>query len=95
MWGRRHCLILLCGVFSAVPLADTPVANAVPECMGRAATIVGTPERDVIAGTKRADVIAALGGRDEVRGRGGKDLICMNGGGRYRIDEDFKQYAVF
>ena len=93
--GRRHHLLVLCGVFVAATIAHSPGADAVPGCMGRAATIVGTPGRDVIEGTKRADVIVALKGRDEVRGRGGRDVICMNGGGGYRVDIEFKKYAVY
>lgn len=45
-------------------------------CMGRRATIVGTPGDDVLRGTPGRDVIAARGGDDLVRGRGGNDLIC-------------------
>jgi len=44
-------------------------------CLGKKATIVGTPRRDVIA---------ALAGADEVRGLSGPDLIC-GGKGRDRL----------
>lgn len=51
-----------------------------PSCGGKAATIVGTPDNDVITGTDRRDVIAALGGDDEVNSLGGKDAICGKSG---------------
>jgi uncharacterized repeat protein (TIGR01451 family) len=51
-----------------------------PSCGGRAATIVGTPDDDVITGTDRRDVIAALGGDDQVNSLGGKDAICGKSG---------------
>ena len=55
-----------------------------PECNGRAATIVGTPGRDIIFGTPGPDVIVGLGGNDTIRGLGGNDTIC-GGPGRDNI----------
>jgi Ca2+-binding RTX toxin-like protein len=69
-------LLLLGGVFSAPSGA---AAKGGPTCFGRAATKVGTPQRDEIEGTAGRDVIVARGGNDEVHGRGGGDFIC---GGR-------------
>jgi uncharacterized repeat protein (TIGR01451 family) len=54
--------------------------NQGPSCGGRAATIVGTPDDDVITGTDRRDVISALGGDDQVNSLGGKDAICGKSG---------------
>lgn len=45
-------------------------------CMGRIATIIGTPGDDVLVGTRRADVIAGLGGNDTIFGNAGRDIIC-------------------
>jgi hypothetical protein len=53
---------------------------AVPTCMGKPATIVGTANDDVIRGTKRADVIVAKRGNDTIVARGGDDLICAGAG---------------
>lgn len=71
-------------------------ADTTPEpltCLGKKATILGTPGNDVITGTKGRDVIVSLGGNDVIRGKGGKDLICagsgddrvLGGSGRDRI----------
>jgi hypothetical protein len=62
-------------------------------CLGRAATVVGTYGDDHLTGTPGNDVIAAYDGVDVIDGRGGNDLICagrgddrINGGlGRDRI----------
>jgi Ca2+-binding RTX toxin-like protein len=45
-------------------------------CGGRPATIVGTPDADVLVGTDEADVIVALGGDDRVEGLAGDDVVC-------------------
>jgi cysteine-rich repeat protein len=45
-------------------------------CMGRIATIIGTPGDDVLVGTRRGDVIAGLGGNDTIFGNAGRDVIC-------------------
>jgi hypothetical protein len=46
-------------------------------CVRKAATIVGTEQKDNLVGTKKGkDVIAGLGGKDRIRGLGGKDRIC-------------------
>jgi Ca2+-binding RTX toxin-like protein len=58
-------------------------AAAGPTCLGRAATIVGTPGNDDLEGTNGADVIVGLGGNDRILGRGGNDRICGNGGNDY------------
>jgi Ca2+-binding RTX toxin-like protein len=56
-----------------------PTAN----CVGRAATIVGTAGNDTLIGTNRADVIAGLGGNDTIRAARGNDIVC-SGSGRDR-----------
>jgi Ca2+-binding RTX toxin-like protein len=47
-----------------------------PRCLGRKATIVGSPGSDLMRGTKGSDVIVGLGGRDRIFGRGGDDRLC-------------------
>ena len=54
--------------------------RGVARCRRLAATIVGSPGRDVITGTRADDVIAARGGRDTVRGLDGDDVICGDDG---------------
>lgn len=49
-------------------------------CMGRIATILGTPGDDVLVGTRRGDVIAGLGGNDTIFGNAGRDIICGGDG---------------
>ena len=49
-------------------------------CAGRAVTIPGTPDADVIRGTSGADVIHGLAGADDLRGGGGDDVICGGSG---------------
>jgi predicted GH43/DUF377 family glycosyl hydrolase len=64
------------------PAAPTP--SPVVLCLGRQATIVGTPGADDIRGTAKADVIATLHGNDRIRALRGNDRIC-GGGGSDRI----------
>jgi Ca2+-binding RTX toxin-like protein len=63
----------------AMPAASQQ-AGGRPSCLGRQATIVGTPGSDVRRGTNRADVIVTFGGNDRVLGRGGRDRICSGTG---------------
>lgn len=51
-----------------------------PQCMGLAATIVGTDGDDIIVGTDGDDVIVGKAGNDVIRGRGGNDVICGGAG---------------
>jgi hypothetical protein len=50
------------------------------ECLGSAATVVGTPGKDHLTGTVGHDVIVARGGDDVVDGRGGDDVVCAGSG---------------
>lgn len=59
-------------------------AAAGASCDGRSATIVGTPQNDLLLGGPAPDVVAALGGHDVVRGRAGDDHLC-GGPGRDRV----------
>jgi M6 family metalloprotease-like protein len=73
-FGAAGLLVVLGG------LCVTDRAVAAPRgpvnCLGKRATIVGTPRADLIRGTARADVIAGLGGDDRIYGLAGNDRIC-------------------
>ncbi len=60
--------------------AGAPADAAVPTCLGEVATIVGTPDPDVLVGTSGPDVIVGLDGDDVIDGRGGNDLLCGGAG---------------
>jgi Ca2+-binding RTX toxin-like protein len=49
-------------------------------CLGVPATIVGTPDNDILRGTPGDDVIVGLAGNDVIDGRGGDDRICGGNG---------------
>ena len=51
-----------------------------PECLGREATVVGTPGNSTTVGTPGDDVIVTEGADDVIVGLGGNDLICAGGG---------------
>lgn len=61
---------------SPVPAGQAPV----PRCHGKKATIVGTPDDDVLIGSPTADVVAGLGGDDVIRGQAGDDALCAGRG---------------
>jgi hypothetical protein len=77
MW-LRVVQVTVALVIAAAPaaLASAQAADGVPECLGTAATIVGTAGDDTLQGTDGSDVIAALGGDDVIQGGLGSDLIC-------------------
>ncbi|HYP22216.1 MAG TPA: calcium-binding protein [Actinomycetota bacterium] len=54
-------------------------------CLGRPATVVGSPGADRLVGTNGRDVIVGRGGNDEIVGHDGDDLLC-GGDGRDRIE---------
>jgi Ca2+-binding RTX toxin-like protein len=60
--------------------AAQPAAAQAPKCMGRAVTISGTQDADLIRGSNQRDVILALDGDDRIDGRGGNDIICGGSG---------------
>jgi Ca2+-binding RTX toxin-like protein len=61
----------------AVLFVSTPAS---PTCLGMPATIIGTPENDILRGTPGDDVIVGLAGNDVIDGRGGDDRICGGNG---------------
>lgn len=78
----------------AAGLPATALAQAAATCNGVPATIVGTPDADVLNGTNGPDVIAALGGNDVVNGLKGDDLICGDDGND-TINAGFGEDTVF
>jgi Ca2+-binding RTX toxin-like protein len=85
MRSRRFGLIatgLSLATLTAAPVVASP--EDAPRCLGRVATIVGTPHVDTIRGTPGSDVIVGGGGGaagrrgDKIFGLGGDDLICDN-----------------
>lgn len=60
----------------------TPISEPAPAptCMGRAATIVGGPNRTRIVGTPGDDVIVTRNRGVKILGRGGNDIICGSAG---------------
>jgi Ca2+-binding RTX toxin-like protein len=49
-------------------------------CFGRAASVVGSPVRDVLVLGGERDVVVGLGGSDVVEGGRGPDRLCGRGG---------------
>jgi plastocyanin len=61
-------------------LQFSPVVASSHECDGKAATIIGTNNGEVIRGTNGDDVIVARGGNDRIFAKGGNDTICAGNG---------------
>jgi len=78
-------LALLGSAFIAQAAAAPRGDPEAPRCQGRAATIVGSEEGDVLHGTPRPDVIWGGRGEDVIHGLGGNDVIC-GGRGEDTID---------
>jgi Ca2+-binding RTX toxin-like protein len=81
---KKSRWISLAMVSTLVLCFGHPAANAqeeTPMCFGREATMVGTPEDDVLVGGRGSDVIVGRSGRDEIRGGEGHDFICGGKGG--------------
>ncbi|MGQ0791412.1 MAG: S8 family serine peptidase [Nitrosopumilaceae archaeon] len=68
-------LLLSWGTF-----ANFTPANAILNCDGHIATIIGTSSDDLINGTPGDDVILGLSGNDIINGNGGNDVICSGSG---------------
>jgi Ca2+-binding RTX toxin-like protein len=76
---RRLVLFVVLATCAALTLPQIALA-AVPKCLGKKATLVGTARADLIKGTARADVIVGRGGGDTIKGLGGSDWICSGKG---------------
>jgi Ca2+-binding RTX toxin-like protein len=77
--GRMSLVLSLATDF--ITTVGTGSVNArSANCMGSAATIVGTNASEEISGTPTADVIFGLSGDDRIDGRGGADVICAGDG---------------
>jgi len=73
----RLCkLIILLFLLLAISALYANSVYAQPKCNGLKATIIGTPQDDILNGTPGPDVIVGLAGNDVIRGFGGNDVIC-------------------
>ena len=77
---RRFSFALAFSALAAFTVSPTPSAVAVPQCLGKPATTVGTSGNDTLEGTRGNDVIVGRGGNDDIIGKGGRDRICGGGG---------------
>ena len=85
---RSKKLLTLCGI--GLIAAPVPPASPAPTCLGKPATIVGTPGDDRLFGTANNDVIVGRAGTDSIYGFAGNDLICAGPGGW--IDREDPEY---
>ena len=77
----KRSRIALALIATTIVIASFPsISSAAVTCMGRTATIEGTPGDDQLAGTSNDDVIAGAGGDDVISGSDGNDLICGGAG---------------
>jgi Ca2+-binding RTX toxin-like protein len=68
---------LATGLLAATLLPATAPAYAAGEtCLGRPATVIGTPGQSVLTGTEGDDVVVTNGASD-VRALGGDDWVCV------------------
>jgi VCBS repeat-containing protein len=85
--GTARGWVLLVAVLALLPataLAATKALEATARqsgqsCLGRAATLVSTPGKELAGGPQR-DVIVGLAGANRIDGGGGDDLICAGPG---------------
>jgi RTX calcium-binding nonapeptide repeat (4 copies) len=78
--GSKTAVFVSYDVAGNVGQRSCPYSVAVPKCMGKTPTIIGSIGNDTINGTAGADVILALGGNDLIYGAGGNDTICAGDG---------------
>lgn len=71
--------LLATGLSLAAMLAAA-AARSTPTCFGKAPTITGTPQGEVIRGTSGPDVIMSFGGNDSVLALQGDDYVCSGAG---------------
>lgn len=92
--ARVGAAALLAAVAALSGAASGEGRRAAVDCLGSAATIVGTDGNDQLVGTEGDDVIAGSGGDDLIFGLGGNDTLCggpgndgiVPGPGNDRID---------
>lgn len=82
MTTKRSAGLIVALLLASVFVMTQPASSQtrVYTCEGLEATIVGTPDADVITGTDGNDVIVGLAGNDIIHGLGGRDVICGNEG---------------
>jgi len=78
--SRALVVILSMLLLSWGTFANFTPANAILNCDGFVATIVGTSGDDLINGTPGDDVILGLSGNDIINGNGGDDIVCSGSG---------------
>ncbi|MGI0057090.1 MAG: hypothetical protein ACREAK_06915, partial [Nitrosarchaeum sp.] len=78
--SRALVVILSVLLLSWGTFANFTPANAILNCDGFVATIIGTLGDDLINGTPGDDVIMGLDGNDIINGNGGNDVICSGSG---------------
>jgi Ca2+-binding RTX toxin-like protein len=85
-------LLLVVTALAGLPSGGT--AAGAPACQGLPATIVGTPDKDIIRGTPGDDVIAALAGDDMVKGLAGDDVVCGGPGHDHLVSRNGRDILV-
>ncbi len=77
---RRHAAGLVIALGVSLAFFAPADAQTALFCDGQEATIVGTPDDDVIQGTNGPDVIISKEGNDTIRALGGDDIVCSGKG---------------
>lgn len=78
-------LLAVASVAAAPLVLIASPATAAPSCLGREATVVGTPGDDTLRGTNPlGEVVFLDSGNDTYNGTGGDDVVC-GGAGRDKI----------
>src|SRR3990170_4882985 len=78
--SRALVVILSVLLLSWGTFANFTPANAILNCDGFVATIIGTSGDDLIDGTPEDNVIMGLDGNDIINGNGGNDTVCSGSG---------------
>src|SRR3972149_5371838 len=78
--SRALVVILSMLLLSWGTFANFTPANAILNCDGFVATIIGTSGDDLIDGTPEDNVIMGLDGNDIINGNGGNDIVCSGSG---------------
>jgi len=80
MNALRLIVVGFIALVAALAATATSAGAQTVICDGRVATVIGTPDDDVIFGTPGDDVIFAMQGDDWIDGLGGDDVICAGKG---------------
>jgi VCBS repeat-containing protein len=85
--GTTRGWVMLVAVLALLPATalattkalETAAQHSGQSCLGRAATLVSAPGKELVGGPQR-DVIVGLAGANRIDGGGGDDLICAGPG---------------